>query len=41
MGLKSDKLCLECETPLIGNIDKSFAMTCVEILQQFTQQRCQ
>ena len=24
MGLKSGKLCLECETPLIGRIDKKF-----------------
>ena len=24
MGLKSDKLCLECETPLIGRVDKKF-----------------
>ena len=24
MGIKSDKLCLECETPLIGRIDKKF-----------------
>ena len=24
MGLKSDKLCLECETPLIGKVDKKF-----------------
>ena len=24
MGLKSDKLCLEHETPLIGRVDKKF-----------------
>ena len=24
MGLKSDKLCVECETPLIGRVDKKF-----------------
>ena len=24
MGLKSDKLCLECEIPLIGRVDKKF-----------------
>ena len=24
IGLKSDKLCLECETPLIGRVDKKF-----------------
>ena len=24
MGLKSDKLCLECQTPLIGRVDKKF-----------------
>ena len=24
MGLKSEKLCLECETPLIGRVDKKF-----------------
>jgi hypothetical protein len=24
MGLKSDKLCLECDRPLIGRVDKKF-----------------
>ena len=24
MGLKTDKLCMECKTPLIGRIDKKF-----------------